>query len=138
MADRHRLLARLERLRAAERREALARLAEARAEQARMEEVARRSQALAGESADAPDALIGAALSARLAFHARLAGLQREAERMSTQAHAAEARARSGFAEADRRHGRVRAQRNQAAHDADQLKLARALLNTVHKPRGPF
>ena len=138
MADRRSLLARLERLRAAERRDALTQLAAARAEQARMDEVARRSRALAGHGAAAPGALDGASLAAALAFHARLAGLQTDAERLSARAGAAEAAARAGFAEADRRHSRVRERRDLALREADNRQLARGLLNSMHKPRGPF
>lgn len=135
MADRRGLLRRIERLRSVERHDALASLAMARAEQARMEEVARRSRALAAEGVRANATLDGAALAAALAFHARLAGLVGEAERMGARAGQAEAIARAGFAEADRRLGRVRERRSLAEREDAAAQMARSLLNSGHKPR---
>lgn len=135
MADRRTLLRRIERLRSVERHDALASLAAARAEQARMEEVARRSRALAGDGVRANASLDGAGLTAALAFHARLNGLAGEAERLGARAGKAEAVARAGFTEADRRLGRVRERRTLAEREADAAQLARTLLNSGHKPR---
>lgn len=135
MADRRTLLRRIERLRSVERHDALASLATARVEQARMEEIARRSRALAGEGISANASPDGAALAASLAFHARLAGLVGEAERLGARAGDAEGAARAGFAEADRRLERVRERRSAAERTADDAVLARSLLNSGHKPR---
>ena len=136
MADRRTLLRRIERLRSVERHDALAALARTRAEHARMEEVARRSRALAGDGVLASGVNDGAALAAALAFHARLAGLVGEAERLGARAGAMEAVARAGFAEADRRLERVRERRVEADRMADGAVLARSLLNSGQKPRG--
>lgn len=136
MADRRGLLRRVERLRGVERHEALASLAAARAEQARMEEVTRRSRALAGDGVVGRGVHDGAALAAALAFHARLAGLVGEAERLGARAGAMEAVARAGFAEADRRLERVRERRVEADRIADGAVLARSLLHGGQKPRG--
>lgn len=135
MADRGALLARLERLRAVERHEALARLAARQAEQQRMEEVARRSRALAGDGAVGPGPVVAADLRAGLAFRARLTGLIADAERLGSAASAAESTARSLFVEADRRLDRVRDQRLAEQAKIETAKLARALLGDSRKQR---
>lgn len=133
-----RLLARLERLHAVERQEALARLAETRAEQRRMEDIASRSRMLAGGDALAGGTLDGAGLAAALAFQARLTSLVSDARRMGERASAAETAARAGFAEADRRLERVRERRQHADRKADEQQMARSLLDSSQKPRGLF
>ncbi|WP_324262748.1 hypothetical protein U4960_06470 [Altererythrobacter sp. H2] len=133
-----RLLARLERLHAVERQEALTRLAETRAEQRRMEDIASRSRMLAGGGALAGGTLDGAGLAAVLAFQARLTSLVSDARRMGERASAAETVARAGFAEADRRLERVRERRQHADRKADEQQMARSLLDSSQKPRGLF
>lgn len=135
MADRRAVFARLHRLRATERRNALAHLADARAEQIRMDEIARRSRALAGAGAAMPGAQDGAALAATLAFHARLTGLARHADQMSARAREAEANARTGLSQAEARLQQVDTRRQQIAREADERKMARSLLQTLHNPR---
>lgn len=137
MSDQAAFYGRLHRLRATERREALAQLADARARQARMEEVARRSRALVGGAAAVPTTPDGAGLAATLAFHARLAGLVRDAERMDEQARAAETSARAGLSQAEARLQRVDTRRQQIAREDDQRQMARSLLQTLQNPREP-
>lgn len=138
MTSRRKLLDRLERLRAVERQEALARLAEKRAEQARMEDVARRTRALVGEGELTGGVRDGAALAGMLAFHARLATLVKDADRLGVRAAAAEALARASFAEADQRLERVRTRRAGIERKAEEIRMARGLLSSGHKPRGPL
>lgn len=138
MTDRRALLSRLERLRAVERQEALARLAQARAEQRRMEEVAARSRMLAGDSSATVGVQDGAALASTLMFQARLAGLVNDADHMGARASAVEALALARFANADRRLERVRERRHQADCAAETQQMARSLLNSSQKPRRLF
>lgn len=135
MADRRTLLARLERVRAVERQDALAGLTAARSEQVRMEEVARRSRALAGPGLSAGDVQDGGALAAALAFHARLAGLVSEADRLGARAAAGAEQAGVSLARAERRLELVRERKAAELARADAAQLARGLLNVGQVPR---
>lgn len=135
MADRRKLLARIERVRAVERQEALASLTAARAEQARMEEVARRSRALVGSGLPAGGVHDGGGLASALAFHARLAGLVSDADRLGARAAAGAHDASTALARADRRLDLVRERTAQETARADARQLARGLLSVGQTPR---
>ncbi len=139
MADRRRLLARMMRLYAAQRHVALSDLAARRAEQQRMDDIARRSRDLmASVHLSDGGGLDGAELRDALAFQARITSLAGQAHQLGEAASGAESAARTALAEADRRLDRVRERHGEAQRQADGRELARSLLNGLHTPRGPL